>query len=70
MIIDKLGIYKTNREYRGGNATSVWTIPEGTEFKVTQVDWNSRKFLSCMFGDWKYWNKDVSYVGELSGGVG
>jgi hypothetical protein len=64
MIINKCGIYKTNIEYKGGNACSVWTIPSSTEFKVTQIDITYHKFLSNIFGEWSYWDKDVVWVGE------
>lgn len=63
MIIDKIGKYRTNREYKGGNAASVWTIPAGTEFTVTQIDKSRHKFISSMFGDWEYWDRDVTYLG-------
>ena len=59
MIIDKVGRYKTNRIYKSGNACSVWTIPEGTEFTVNSVDSVYHQFYSDMFGDWTYWDKDV-----------
>lgn len=60
MIIDKTGIYVTNREYRGGNAISVWTIPKNTEFTVTQISPEHHQFLSSVFGDWTYWDKDAT----------
>lgn len=63
MIVDKVGKYKTNRKYKGGNQISVWTIPEGTEFEVEQINKTYHQFISDTFGDWTYWDKDVTFIG-------
>lgn len=65
MIIDRVGLYKTNREYRGGVAGfSTWTIPKESEFRVTQIDVNGSSFMSDVFGDWEYWNRDVTRLSD------
>lgn len=59
MIINETGTYKTLTKYFGGNLTSRWTIPEDTEFEVTQIDSVRHQFYSSMFGDWQFWDRAV-----------
>lgn len=65
MIVDRVGIYRTNIIFRGGNSISTWTIPKGTEFRVGQIDKVYHKFISDTFGDWTYWDKDVTFIRDL-----
>lgn len=55
MIVDKLGIYKTAREYKGQNAENSWMIPQGSLFEVTQINRQEKMFFSSVFGGWHKW---------------
>ena len=55
MIVDRLGIYKSKREYTGKCADSLWKIPPGTLFEVTQINQQEKVFYSPTFGYWHKW---------------
>ena len=62
MIVNEVGTYITNQEYKGGNACSIWTIPKGTVIDVTQIDNTGNQFMSKAFGDWTYWEKNLTKI--------
>lgn len=63
MICNKTGTYKLIDDFKGFISNSVFTLPRGSTFIVSQVDNVFRKVYSKQLGDWMHWELPCEFVG-------
>lgn len=64
MICNLTGTYKLIEDFKGSTSNSVFTLPKGSTFIVSQVDNVFSKVYSKQLGDWVYWELPCEF-GDL-----
>lgn len=59
MEITEIGKYRMTERKRFYLGVCTFELREGTEFLVTQLDKDARKFYSPTIGDWQYFEQPV-----------
>ena len=65
MICNQTGTYKLTEDFKGSTSNSVFTLPKGCLFIVSQVDNVFRKVYSKQLGGWVYWEIPSDPVEQL-----
>lgn len=63
MICNQTGAYKLSEDFKGSTSNSVFTLPKGSAFIVSQVDNVFRKVYSKQLGDWVHRELPCEFVG-------
>lgn len=62
MICNLTGTYRLTEDFKGSTSSSVFTLPKGSTFIVSQVDNVFRKVYSKQLGDWTHWELPCEFV--------
>ena len=62
MEITEIGKYRMTERKRFYSGFCTFELREGTEFLVTQIDKEYRKFYSPTIGDWQYFEQPVEKI--------